>query len=547
MTYSVRYGGKKGKKYSFKMARDMLAIRCKEGQTFQRVVRSTHSRREISTLQEVARFDDANVVVVQVPDKRGAVKTRDLARSAIKSSGVRFAGRVLYDPKSRRPVLYTENYFVRFRVDLSQRKCRSILRGMNLTIKRTYEHVPNTFFVAAEEGSGADKVFGIGERLLEHEHVELCHPELVREKSFRAAFNQQWHLTKSTIDGKTVVAHAHVEQAWGMSQGKGITICVIDDGVDVDHQDFRASGKVVHGRDATYESNDPRPKQGAVPTLDVSGDAHGTCCAGVASASGKHSASGVAPDAKLLPIRLVSGLGSVSEHDAFVWAVDHGADVISCSWGPQDGAWFDPNDPLHQQVTPLPDSTRTALEFAVTHGRGGNGCVITWAAGNGNESVDNDGYASSEFVMAVAACNDRNTRSVYSDFGNAIWCAFPSNNFSTPGMPDPRTPGIWTTDRSDGASEGYNPYFSGGDVAGKYTNGFGGTSSACPGVAGVAALILSRNPGLDWVEVCNIIAETCDQIDKTNGGYDGVTGHSTLYGFGRVNARRAVAKAESLS
>ena len=148
--------------------------------------------------------------------------------------------------------------------------------------------------------------------------------------------------------------------------------------------------------------------------------------------------------------------------------------------------------------------------------------------------------------MAIAACSDRNKKSVYSDYGYAIWCSFPSNDFAISGRPAPRTSGIWTTDRSDKKYQGYNPYFGDGDVSGKYTNDFGGTSSACPGVAGVAALIISQNPNLDWAEVCNIIAETCDQIDKAGGNYDPSTGHSYLYGFGRVNAERAVEKARSL-
>jgi subtilisin family serine protease len=172
--------------------------------------------------------------------------------------------------------------------------------------------------------------------------------------------------------------------------------------------------------------------------------------------------------------------------------------------------------------------------------------VITWAAGNGNESVDNDGYASSECVMAVAASNDRGRRSVYSDFGTALWCAFPSDDAAFDGRPDPFTPGIWTTDRSDGEDEGYNPHFDDGDGEGKYTEGFGGTSSACPGVAGVAALVLEQNPNLNWIEVCNLIADTSDQIDKKNGKYDAVTGHSALYGWGRVNAKRAVERAKTL-
>ena len=65
-----------------------------------------------------------------------------------------------------------------------------------------------------------------------------------------------------------------------------------------------------------------------------------------------------------MPIRLRSALGSQSEADAFFWAAQHGADVISCSWGPKDGKWWDPNDPQHNVVAGLPDSTRLAIDWA---------------------------------------------------------------------------------------------------------------------------------------------------------------------------------------
>lgn len=234
-----------------------------------------------------------------------------------------------------------------------------------------------------------------------------------------------------------------------------------------------------------------------------------------------------------MPLRMVSGLGSQDEADAFVWAAEHGADVISCSWGPVDGRWWDPDDPRHHQVVALPDSTRLAIDYAVTQGRNGKGCPITWAAGNGNEDVGNDGYASYEKVIAVAACNDGGRKSAYSDYGEAVWCCFPSSN----GEPS-LTPGIWTTDRR--GIEGYNQGDATlGDDAGHYTNSFGGTSSSCPGVAGVIALALARNPELSWQEVKELLRGACDRIDEAEGDYD-EDGHSPHYGYGRVNAHAAV-------
>jgi hypothetical protein len=183
---------------------------------------------------------------------------------------------------------------------------------------------------------------------------------------------------------------------------------------------------------------------------------------------------------------------------------------------------------------PLPDSTRLAIDYAVTNGRGGLGCVVFFAAGNGNESVDNDGYASYDRVLAVAACNDQGQRSVYSDYGEAVFCAFPSNDLPWPekDQPAPLTPGIWTTDRTGRA--GYSDD--------DYTNSFGGTSSACPGAAGVAALVLSSNESLRWDAVRDLMRRSCDRIDPERGKYD-EKGHSHLYGHGRLNAEKAARSA----
>jgi len=112
MKYSVRYGGKKGRKLSFGIASDMIAVRCHESPTFEHISRSSRSPESVASLTEVCRFDEANVRVMRVPSQRAVSRARDSARSALKPlPGVRFAGRTLMDPRSKRPVLYTENFF----------------------------------------------------------------------------------------------------------------------------------------------------------------------------------------------------------------------------------------------------------------------------------------------------------------------------------------------------------------------------------------------------------------------------------------------------
>ena len=480
-------------------------------------------------------FPEAKVDVYRLDP--ATMATVDLAKSALRSlDNVRFAGRVLVMEGTGEPVVYTENLFIKFVDRLSDNECVDVLAGRGLMVKRKLEYAQNSYFAAAPEGTG-QAVFDIARDLLLLDDVEYCHPEVVRRRSHKTIFPDQWHLRDATIGGKKIKAHANVEAAHKLTRGKGVVIAVIDDGIDIDHPEFAVSDKIVAPRDATMHIHDPRPKD-----LDPQyPDDHGTACAGVACASGVHGCSGVAPEARLMPIRLASLLGSQDEADAFYWAARNGADVISCSWGPLDGKWWDPDDPAHTARQDLPASTRLAIDFATRSGRGGKGCVVLFAAGNGGEPVEYDGYASYEMVIAVAASNDRGVRSIYSDYGPAVWCAFPSGDADRrlpPGRPLPLTRGIWTTDRR--GKTGYNfGDIQRGDEAGDYTATFSGTSSACPGVAGVVALMLSANPALTRAEVKALLASSCEKIDSAGGKYD-AKGWSPLYGHGRINAELAV-------
>lgn len=543
--YSYKYGGKEGPAQYLEVAEDLVVVRTKENQKINEAIGSQKGKTILSQLSPIAEFPEAGVTVLQSKTaQHRLVHLREQARAQFKQeAGVRFAGRVLRDNGQMAPVVYTENFFVKFRDALEEQICEKLLKKHGLVIKRKLKYAQNAYFVAAPEGTGL-AIFQIAQSLLDEAEVDLCHPELIRKANRRAIAPQQWHLQRATIDGKAVNAHVNVAGAWKVTRGAETTIAIIDDGIDIDHEEFASLGKIVAPRDMTLNSEDPRPKD-QYYTED-----HGTACAGVACADGNYKASGVAPEAKLMPIRLVANLGSQAEADAFEWAADQGADVISCSWGPADGAWWNPNDATHQQKVSLPDSTRLAIDYAVNSGRGGKGCVIAWAAGNGNENVENDGYASYDKVIAVAACNDRGTRSVYSDYGDSVWCTFPSNDFGYAPFnhPDPLTSGIWTTDREGKA--GYNPgtlnpgATASGDDFGNYTNDFGGTSSACPGLAGIAALVVAANPNLRWNQVKDILRQAAVKIDIAGGSYNS-EGHSPYYGYGRPDAAKAVELARS--
>jgi hypothetical protein len=516
----VTYGGENGKTVRLEVDPDLVAVRARRGRSLREGPVKPPEAALVENMESVLSFPQVGVEVYRRPEQSSR-SMEEVRKELHESSATRFAGRVLVDENTREPVLYTENLFIKFVDDKKRDECLEVLREAGLSVKQELPYATNAFFTAAPEGSG-QQVFDIAKELLRRADVEYCNPELVRRLAQRAISPQQWHLKTTTIGGQWVSASANVEAAHAITEGEGTTIAIIDTGTDMDHDEFSGPGKLVAPRDTTANDADPRPSG--------RDENHGTACAGVACAEGRFGASGVAPQAKLMPIRMMSQLGSQGEANAFYWAAENGADVISCSWGPADGRWWDPNDPLHDTVVPLPDSTRLALDYALTRGREGKGCVVLFAAGNGNESVDNDGYASYGGVLAVAASNDRSVRSVYSDFGDAVFCAFPSNDFEFPeeDRPVPLTPGIWTTDRM--GRTGYSDD--------DYTNSFGGTSSACPGAAGVAALVLSCNPSLTRDEVKDVLRRSCEQIDPEDGEYD-EQGHSHLYGYGRLNAESA--------
>lgn len=517
----VRYGGKNGQAFNLELSSTLLAVRTR-GSAVADAPLSEKARELVRTLELQWADRTAGVEVLRAPEE----PVRDDARAVLnEETSVQFAGRVLHDPASGSPVVYTENLFVKFHDDQSAQRCAEMLARHKLTIKRTLGYATNAYFAAAPDGIGL-AVFDIAEALLNEPEVELCHPELVREKRHRKAFPQQWHLWTTTVDGQLIDQSANVVKAWPLARGTGIVIAIIDEGIDLKHPEFQRPGKIVAPRDVTQKNDNPWPRPG---------EDHGTCVAGLACADGEYGASGVAPASHLMPIRLASALGSQDEADSFYWAATHGADIISCSWGPPDGNWKNPADPAHFIVYPQPDSTRLAIEFAVTKGRGGKGCVIFWAAGNGNESVDNDHYASNPNVIACAAVDAAGVKANYSDHGNAIWCCFPSSEGG-----DTTLPSIWTTDLTGirGDNRG-GPHDKQGDPSGNYTNQFGGTSACAPGAGGTAALILERNPSLTWEEVRGVLRRSSDKIDEANGEYD-AKGHSVYYGYGRVNAQKAV-------
>ena len=297
-----------------------------------------------------------------------------------------------------------------------------------------------------------------------------------------------------------------IADVWASTRGTGTMVAVIDEGVDVrGHPEF--DGRTLPGYNELQESELRiwRP--------------HGTKVAGLAVAGGV-GVTGLAPEALLLPVCVPSlgvRTGDPAEADAIRWAADHGADVICCAWAPPDPT---------AESGRLPEHTRAALDYCLSHGRDGKGCVVVFAAGNDGVDISLNGYASHPGVIAVGACNNHGKHPLYSNWGETLWCVFPSN--------DPHDPvGAWLSYRTTtppGSFELGQTF---------YTSEFGFTSAACAAVAGICALILSANTELTSSDVKRILRESCEKIDADGGTYD-EHGHSPLYGFGRIDVARAV-------
>jgi subtilisin family serine protease len=508
----MRYGGREGTAIRLEESPDRIVVRTKSKRPFARARLGRAGRAALAGYEEEIRFDDSGVCVLR-GSRRKSGRAGDAARAALKREvSLRFAGRVLRAAGGDRAYVYTENLFVAFRAGVPPSAVRRLLADAGYRAERRLAWAANAWFCKPRLDGIGRGVFYVAQALLRDRRVVLCHAETASVVVRRGAAPEQWHLQPVILGGERIAhGHANVVAAWAMSRGEGTRIAVIDDGFDVGHPELR--GRVAWQWNAIGRRRDARHRPGD--------EGHGTCCAGVALGAGRR-ASGVAPEARLIAIRSHAGLGTAAEAECFLRAVAHGADVISCSWGPEDGG-----GPMA-----LPDVTRTAIEHALRAGRGGRGTPIVWAAGNGAESVDGDGYASHDGVIAVAACDHRGRRCTYSDRGAAIFCAFPSGRDI-----DGRDHGIFTIDRRGKA--GYNRGTRArGDRRGDYTNDFSGTSSAAPGVAGVVALVLSVAPELRVADVKRILARACRKIDRARGRYVG--GRSPFYGYGRVDAALAV-------
>lgn len=365
------------------------------------------------------------------------------------------------------------------------------------------------------------KVFESAKSIYLRGKVDAAHPNFVRlvDHTVRkpsaaiaaiaaaAAAAQPWwnHLNDGTKGVRG--ADAAVRAAWTIHRGDpAIRVAVLDEGVDVNHPDLKAS--VVAQKD--FSENNPT----AMPSGN---DAHGTACSGIIVGRGA-TYPGITA-CSLVAVRIARGDGhgnwifdDFATADAIDWAWKVGeADVLSNSWG----------------GGPPVDAITNAFERARTKGRGGKGSVIAIAAGNKSTAVQYP--ATLPEVLCVGASNEWDEQKTTTSRDGETWwgsCFGPQMSLVAPGVH------IATTDIAGPA--GYTPD--------DYTLTFNGTSSATPHVAAAAALVLSVAPKLTEKEVRDILTGEAAKL-TADGLLDPKRKWNKEMGWGRLDIHAALRRA----
>ena len=325
------------------------------------------------------------------------------------------------------------------------------------------------------------------------EHVEpdvLLHPSAAAPND--PLYPQQWNL-------QAPGGGADAAPAWASSTGKGQVVAVIDTGITA-HSDLRSqilpgydliSDPAVagdgNGRDANPRDEGDWYANGSCGrTVGSPSTWHGTHVSGViaASANNRTGISGVAPGAKILPVRTLGTCGGYMSDisDGIIWAA--GGQLPGIPLNPTPAGVI--NLSLGG-VSTCSRAMQEAVDFAADRG-----AVVVVAAGNDGISADRMQPANCANVLVVGATDHNGSRASYSNFGPLVDLMAPGG--STVGDFGGGILSTVNNGRTVPADEGYAFYQ--------------GTSMAAPHVAGAAALLLSADPGLTAGQVEATLLET---------------------------------------
>lgn len=522
---------------------------------------------ELGSAVERLELRSPRLIVVYVEPARAASIVRELRQRP----EVLAAGPVAYDAPHG-AAFFTGSVVVQLEpgqegaaTDLAER--HGLVVERNLTLPG--------FVMMTLDDPDLNRLLAASEALSQESGVRSAEPELAYSLEYDAVtptdelVDEQWHLALSRLPAAwqrmrdanppgTVLGTAA-----DLSFGRADTIvAVIDSGVQSQtdgggtvtpaHPEFQGTVSDGQAKVVTFFNFADMVANNDAPDGD-----HGIQCAGVAVAVALNASpvageeegvSGAAPNCRLIAIQAPNGGPESVFSDMYLWAsgrphaspdpawppaLARGADVITNSHGG-----------LNPAVFPVSALMTATFEDITDNALGGIGTVLCFSAGNADmEFAAQRPWANHPRTIGVAASNENEVKASYSNFGDGIDICAPSSDAAL-GLRE-----ITTT-----ALPG------GGNLAGHtggpmdYTDGFGGTSSATPFTAGIAALVRSVDPTLTWAEVREILQRTAVRIDFANtdpdGQWrdtdgDGVADYSNWYGFGRVDAAQAVCAART--
>jgi subtilisin family serine protease len=306
-------------------------------------------------------------------------------------------------------------------------------------------------------------------------------------------------------------------EAWSVTRGAGVTVAVVDTGADFKHPDLAANLVAKAGsnmlKNTAYRCPFQKAPKKAQRSSAIAQDdnGHGTHVSGtIAAVTGNRiGVAGVAPAAKVLPVKVLDDEGSGSDSDVargICFAADSGANVINLSLG------FDPAGSVI--VTTLGNDTDGAVSYAYS-----KGAAVIIAAGNESFPAC-DFPASHTKALCVGSVDRRDQHSWFSNFGTNVGVVAPGGLGSVFCDDDED---VWST---IWPASGLNCRHNGYDT-------LAGTSMATPHVAAVAALVVARYGAAATPDfIYSKLKATADDL--------GTPGVDPLYGYGRVNAYRAV-------
>ncbi len=300
--------------------------------------------------------------------------------------------------------------------------------------------------------------------------------------------------------GQWFLQRIGIEAAWDLQRGSAdVTVVVIDNGCDLQHPDL--VNKLDQGKDVIDGDDDPSYAPNA------NGNNHGTACAGLVGASTDNQlgVAGVCPNCRVRCVRLLPddpmGLVPISaDADAFAFALSVNAAVTSNSWG-------------FTEAIAVPEMLKDAIATVRRDGRGGLGMLVVFAAGNDDRELLDEELNAVPGVITVGAVNNFGEVAQFSNFGKSVAVVAPL--------------GTLTTDIS--GADGSDP--------GDYTSLFGGTSSACPLVAGLFGLMVSAAPTKTAAELEQVLLDTAVQSIFAT---PDPMGHDLYYGYGEIDAHAAL-------